>query len=94
MTETFLDYELLWELSPNKLSTHVRVTDTLGDECLVGWVKWDGCSDLHSDSFHLCGPDGYKKHFSLMRHVYLRAFQLMEREPDEPWDEPTTLWTA
>lgn len=60
-------------------------------EYLDGYVKWDGCSEFMFDRVHWCGPDGYKSHFALLRHIYLTAFKLMGRDPEEAWDEPTTI---
>lgn len=62
---------------------------------LKGYIKWDGCSELQfgSDdypSLHFCGPTHFRKHFALLKHLYLRASELMGRGKDgldEPWDE-------
>ena len=54
---------------------------------LEGYVKWDGCTELDQGCPHWCGPDGFKKHFALLRHIYESAFVLMGGEPEEPWDE-------
>lgn len=57
---------------------------------LEGHVKWDGCTELGSvDRPHWCGVNGFKNHCALLRYIWERAFSLMGREQDEPWDEPS-----
>ncbi len=55
------------------------------EEYLTGYVKWDGCTELNMGQPHWCGPSGYAKHCSLLKHIYHRAFDLMGREPEEAW---------
>lgn len=56
------------------------------EKYLEGFVKWDGCTELYQGQPHWCGPDGYKKHIALLEYIYKRAFELMGREPEEPWE--------
>lgn len=53
---------------------------------LTGFVKFDGCSEFEISRVHWCGPVFYQKHFQLLEHIYKRAFELMECEPDEKWE--------
>lgn len=57
------------------------------DVYLVGYVKWDGCTELDMGCPHWCGPSNYIKHCNLLKHIYLKAFELMGREPEEEWSE-------
>lgn len=67
-------------------STFDPIETTEGaEEYLTGYVKWDGCTELDMGRPHWCGPDGYRKHCDLLKHIYIRAFELMGREPEEPW---------
>ena len=52
---------------------------------LEGHVKWDGCSEIDMGQEHWCGPLEWKAHCALLEHVYKRAFELMQREPEESW---------
>lgn len=52
---------------------------------LKGHVKWDGCTELDMGCPHWCGPDQYALHCALLKHIYTRAFELMGREPEDPW---------
>ncbi len=67
------------------------VTDTAGADLYVsGYIKWDGCSqmDWGPECSHFCGADAFKKHIALLKHLYLRAPELMGRGVDgldEPW---------
>ena len=54
---------------------------------LTGFVKWDGCTELDMGCPHWCGPADYRKHCALLEHIYKRAFELMGREPEEPWEQ-------
>ncbi len=53
---------------------------------LTGYVKWDGCAELNQGCPHWCGPDYFKRHCDLLKHIYLRAFELMGLEPEEEWE--------
>jgi len=55
---------------------------------LSGFIKWDGCSELDQGCPHWCGPRDYQLHCDLLRYLYARAFELMGREPEEPWLAP------
>lgn len=57
------------------------------EEYLSGFVKWDGCTELNQGRPHWCGPEEYKAHAGLLKHIYHTAHQLMGREPETPWDE-------
>ncbi len=52
---------------------------------IIGFVKWDGCSELDQGCPHWCSPDDYKKHIKLLEYIYKRAFELMGRAPNEFW---------
>lgn len=52
---------------------------------LTGYIKWDGCIELDQGRPHWCSPIDIKKHCSLLRYIYERSFELMGREPEEPW---------
>lgn len=58
---------------------------------LRGFVKWDGCTEIalnparppeHYGDVHWCGFKDWQRFMSLLGHLYLRAFELMGREPD------------
>ena len=55
------------------------------EQYLEGFVKWDGCSEFTHSHVHWCGPEGYNKHFKLLKHIYEKAMELMGR--DEPWKD-------
>lgn len=65
---------------------HVEHIDK-AESYLDGWVKWDGCSELNQGKPHWCGPNDFKHHMALLKYIYLRAFELMGREPEEPWTD-------
>jgi hypothetical protein len=56
---------------------------------LKAYIKWDSCShfwfgDNDKDNpgyIHICGVNSYVKHISLMRWLYKKAFELMDRDP-------------
>lgn len=53
-----------------------------------GYIKWDGCSHIDQDDTHLCGAFNFKKRMALLRYIYIRAGELMNRpngELNEPW---------
>lgn len=53
-----------------------------------GYIKWDGCSHIDQDDTHLCGAFHFKKRMALLRYLYIRAGELMNRpsgELNEPW---------
>lgn len=54
---------------------------------LTGFVKWDGCTELDQGQPHWCGPHGYKKHIAILKYIFVRAHQLMGREPETSWDK-------
>lgn len=54
---------------------------------LKGFVKWDGCTELDMDQPHWCGASGYVLHCALLKHIWHKAFQLMNREEPEEWNE-------
>lgn len=45
---------------------------------LQGFVKWDGCMELDMGQPHWCGAGCVHGHIELLRHVYVRALELME----------------
>jgi len=49
---------------------------------LKGYVKWDGCTELEQGCHHWCGPHGYKQHINLLKYIYRRAMELMNRESE------------
>lgn len=56
---------------------------------LVGYIKWDGCSEFtfspdeeDGSDFHWCGPNDYKKHFSLLESLYKRSRELIAASAD------------
>ena len=59
------------------------------DTYLEGYVKWDGCAVLNQGCPHWCGPADFVKHCELLRYIYTRANELMERNPPEDgtWEE-------
>lgn len=88
-------YEILWmedgapvfqDASASVGPTPVSDTER-AEVYLSGFVKWDGCTELDMGCPHWCGPDGYKRHIALLEYIYKRAHELMEREPEDPWDE-------
>lgn len=52
-----------------------------------GYVKWDGCTNITMGYAHWCGPPQFRKHIDLLKYLYRRAFELMEREQPE-WEDP------
>ena len=72
-----------WRSLPSDVTTDIDE----GEIYLTGFVKWDGCTELSQGQPHWCGPDGYKKHIALIKYIYHRAFELMGREPEEPWGD-------
>lgn len=55
---------------------------------LDGFIKWDGCSQFDMGQQHLCGLRGYKKHVELLRYLWRRSFELMNREPEDGlWED-------
>jgi len=56
-----------------------------------GHIKWDGCSHVEQDEAHLCGAFMFKKHMALLRYLYVRAGELMNR-PNGELDEPWGVW--
>lgn len=52
---------------------------------LEGYIKWDGCTELAQGQPHWCGPHGFGYHILLLEHIYKRAHELMNREPEEEW---------
>jgi hypothetical protein len=50
-------------------------------------IKWDGCSHLELHETHFCGPGCWQDLADLLRHLWVRAFELMGREPEEDWAE-------
>jgi hypothetical protein len=71
-----------WHSLPDPVESHEQA-----EVYLSGFVKWDGCSEPDQGRPHWCGARGFKKHCALLRYIYERAFDLMDREPDEPWGE-------
>lgn len=82
---------LKWSVSD--CSAQFEVLDEDGEDYLSGFIKWDGCSEFDFERVHWCDPHGFRQHFRLLQHIYTKSFELMGREPDEPWDEPTTIGT-
>jgi hypothetical protein len=54
---------------------------------LEGTIKWDGCMDLTYLSVQMCSADDYRKHVLLLQYLFVRAFELMKREPRHAWPE-------
>lgn len=56
---------------------------------LTGFVKWDGCSEFafadENHNTHLCGARDYARLCALLRHIWTRAFELMQREQPDEW---------
>lgn len=91
MTGTFMDGSPCFELeSGNGCDATENIDEA--EVYLSGFVKWDGCTELDQGQPHWCGPNGYKKHIALLRHIYIRAHELMGRQPEEPWgDSPAVI---
>lgn len=53
---------------------------------ITGFIKWDGCSEFDWKETHLCGPDGFRRHFALLECMYRKSQKLMGRA-DAPWDD-------
>ena len=53
----------------------------------TGYIKWDGCAEIDFESHHFCGSRCFKKHIALMRWLYTRAYEVLDREPFDPWEE-------
>ena len=69
-------------------SEHVDTVDE-SDKYLRARIKWDGCSNVdfqEETETHLCGTVEWKKHIALLCYLYNRAFQLMNRDMEDPWD--------
>ena len=83
-------FEFRLEWNVDKHWANVKAFQTLKydneDKYLEGFVKWDGCTELNQGQPHWCGPQQYKAHFALLKYIYHRAFKLMGREPEYPWD--------
>ena len=62
---------------------------------LEGFIKWDGCCELDQGKPHWCSAHHVQKHCDLLRYLYERAPQLMNREPEEPWGDSVSPndWT-
>ena len=69
-----------WEGSGN----HTDSIDE-AEKYLDGFVKSDGCTELNQGQPHWCGPRDYKKHIALLKYIWVRAHQLMGREPETAW---------
>jgi hypothetical protein len=58
---------------------------------LIGFVKWDGCTELDQGSTHWCGLGGYQKHCDLLQYIYIRSQQLMAKSDSKlfggPWNQ-------
>lgn len=52
---------------------------------LEGYIKWDGCCELNQGQPHWCGPHDFGYHILLLEHIYKRAHELMNREPEDEW---------
>lgn len=46
---------------------------------LQGHLKWDGCNELDQGSHHFCEEEQLIKHCLLLRYLWQKAHQLMER---------------
>lgn len=57
------------------------------EKYLTGLVKWDGCTELDMGCPHWCSPVDYVLHGELLKHIYHRAFELMQRLPYEAWPD-------
>lgn len=77
-------------------SLKVREVTSLGGDGLIGsepylgaLMKWDSCmhvyfAEIGDDGYlHLCGIKSWTKHIALMKRIYFKAFELMEREPQD-----------
>ncbi len=78
------------EVESNKLffskagDVNERVEDIANAEIyLEGSTKWDGCTNIGGQSWHLCGRYFLTKHIELLQHLYENAFILMDREEEE-----------
>lgn len=86
-------FRLEWSVHSHYAEVTARlINDRDGDSVdvddevyLTGYVKWDGCTELDQGCNHWCGPCHYTRHFALLKHIYLRAFELMDRTPWEEW---------
>ena len=52
-----------------------------------GYIKWDGCAEIDFGSHHFCGARCFKKHIALMKWLYVRTYELLGRDPLDPWKE-------
>lgn len=64
--------------------------DSFGTEpYLSTYMKWDSCmhvyfKEIGEDGYlHLCGVDAFKAHCALLRRLYVKAFEVMGREPQD-----------
>lgn len=64
-----------WKSLPGDSVTDVSEAEVYCE----GYVKWDGCAELDQGAPHWCGPDDFVRHCVLLKHIYLRAFELMGR---------------
>ena len=66
-------------------------TIDLAEMYLDGRVRWDGCSELDQGCPHWCVADQFKRHCNLLRYIYERAFELMDRDCPDPWNDTEEL---
>lgn len=65
---------------------HTGDTD-VAEVYLEGFIKFDGEASLDQAAPHWEGLDDFKAHTALLRYLYERAFDLMGREPGQPWED-------
>ncbi len=57
------------------------------EEYLTACIKQNGTADLNLGSPTFAGPNDFKHHLALLKYLYLRSFELMGVEPEQPWNE-------
>ena len=75
-------YVIRWTLNHEK-----------AEEYFSGFVKWDSCVELDQGRQHWCEPEHIKAHCALLQYIYERAFALMGREPESPWNDDPVEFT-
>lgn len=90
-------FEVAWRYNPHATEFEVRELDVSGDGTtdgrvsepgpdiyLGGFVRGDGCAEiLMRDPVHWCGWKDWRKHMQLLGHLFITAFDLMGREPED-----------
>jgi hypothetical protein len=90
-------FEITWSYSDHFAQFEVRKLAVSGDGTPRGWVaepvdqvyasgfvKWDSCSELRlHDQEHWCGWKHWTEHMGLLGHLFITAFDLMAREPED-----------